>query len=252
MICTICQEEIPAGRNQCVDPYTNPEGVHCGSRACVLACEACQEWIGVVVAGAPKVPKEEEETPRDFPMEDVTPEMIEEARKRRVEDDKLFGPGSRTMKDLHGERWVGPLVEDRFKRWAGEKVHDNRRNKLDAYDFRVHELFLDVKGQPVKGKPRVEYGFSIHESHVVAKRFSTAFVFVWYGEFAGTKGGPATFLLGWLPKLEFMRGAVYLREGERYPAVGNVQGQIVKANCYNIRIFKIWPIETMLLGAVKV
>lgn len=56
VICSICQEEM-IGETRCVDP--NAEGIHCGARACILACEFCQEWIDVVVECAPDEPKKE-------------------------------------------------------------------------------------------------------------------------------------------------------------------------------------------------
>jgi hypothetical protein len=101
MICTICQEEIAAGRNQCFDPYTNEEGIHCGARACVLACEVCQEMADVVVECAPPDPKKEEVFNGRITVQ-LTPEQRDVANEAGIKMQAKYAKDGRPfLKNVH-------------------------------------------------------------------------------------------------------------------------------------------------------
>lgn len=106
------------------------------------------------------------------------------------------------------------------------------------YDFILNNIMYDVKTKRCKDKPLLHYECSVAAMNTVQKCDRYIFVRVEYNK-QTNELGPRAWILGWYDKKEYFDHARYLRKGQR----DGDNWFTVKANCYNIPIEALRPID---------
>lgn len=172
----------------------------------------------------------------------VKDRMIEYAKRiRSKRDEKYANLYTEKETDM---RWVGDLGELclalflKHKKvnydWELESVTDN-------FDFLIEEKTYGVKTVKRKNKPKEEYTAQITAKHI--EEPVDRFLFLSY-EYPKK----IMWLLGWIDRLSFREEARYYKAGDQVHQHYTIRpGHEI----YNIEIFKLHNIETMLCEAGK-
>jgi len=155
----------------------------------------------------------------------VTQDMIREAEEKSQEMGKLkksITKGKGNVVGFLGEILANTVIKGRI-----ENTYD--------YDIVTEWGTCDVKTKKCKGKPEDYYDCSVAAYNTIQKCDYYVFVRIQNDLSVG-------WVLGCYPKEDYFNDAEYLRKGQR-------QGDnwfTVKANCYNIKIQDLHPIEENL------
>jgi len=152
----------------------------------------------------------------------------------------------RASKDSHGwgnkfegeQRWTGYPGEISFRDFLIENgiehEHHNTVDEKDKKDFTVGGCNIDVKTVATTVEPQGYYGCEVEKSQVGNRHVDT-YVFVRFN----TKSNTA-FVLGWIPKDEFIRKSVLRKPGEKV-----TDSFTVNAAMREIKINDLNPLSTL-------
>ena len=157
----------------------------------------------------------------------VTQEILEDAKKKasdmgRIKNSITKGDGN--IAGFLGEFLCASLLP------YGSKIS----NTYD-YDIVSGDKFIDVKTKRTKVAPREYYDCSVAAFNTKQKCSHYVFTRV-LNDFS--KG----WLLGWMPKDEYFNSSRFLKKGDR----DGDNGFIVKSDCYNLPINKLYDIEELV------
>lgn len=132
---------------------------------------------------------------------------------------------------MSGDGNIGGFIgEEVVHRYLGGKIS----NTYD-YDIIKDGVTYDVKTKRCTSAPKEEYECSVAAYNTTQNCYGYIFVRVLFKD---NKWGDA-WILGWMPKHEYFEKAKKLTKGDVDPS----NGFIVRADCYNLPILHLYPLE---------
>lgn len=120
------------------------------------------------------------------------------------------------VRDYYGAEWSKPITT-----WDG------------GWDFMWKEMKTDVKSTAYKGSPKINHRYTIIEDQI--KYDAECFIFAYFNELERI-----VTITGWITKPDFLKKALYRKEGEKIMATQN-RYFFSDANCHEIKILDLNP-----------